>query len=305
MKLENLRGLKCFREIMALGSMTEAARSLGMSQPGMSRLLAALEAELGFKLFDRVNGRLQPNSRAQALYEEVDIALQGMERIGALAEDLQKLSAGHLRIVAPPTFAEGALVPVLADFQRLHPQLRISVLAHLRPTAMHMLAARAADCGIGKLPCEHPDIRVRGLLQTRVTCVLPPGHPLLAKPSLTPRDLADEPLILIGHSSTTRSRLLDVFRRHRVMPQARSETNNTSVACAMAEAGVGIALVDELLARNRRPDAAGFMRPLVPELSTEFGFLTARNAREDRTVEAFFAFYKSRLHPAEAMPAEH
>lgn len=55
-----MRGLESFREIMRMGSATAAARQLGLSQPAVSRLIAQLERELGFKVFHRVKGRLVP-----------------------------------------------------------------------------------------------------------------------------------------------------------------------------------------------------------------------------------------------------
>src|SRR3546814_7138004 len=90
MKLDNLKALEAFREIIRLGSATAAGRSLSLSQPAVSRLLGQFETELGFKLFHRSKGRLLPTSQALLLFEEVDLALQGVERISALAGDIRQ-----------------------------------------------------------------------------------------------------------------------------------------------------------------------------------------------------------------------
>ena len=127
MKLNNLKALESFREIMAAGSVTGAAQVLGMSQPAVSRLLAQLEGDLGFRVFDRVKGRLVPTAHALVLYEEVDMAFHGLERVRALAQDIVSINAGHLRVVAPPTFAEGPLVPVIASFMRAHPKIQVAM----------------------------------------------------------------------------------------------------------------------------------------------------------------------------------
>ncbi|MGP1664572.1 MAG: LysR family transcriptional regulator, partial [Rhodanobacter sp.] len=109
MKLDHIKTLEAFREIIQLGSVTAAARHLGLSQPAVSRLLAQFEADLGFKLFHRSKGRLVPTSQALLLFEEVDLALQGIERISVLAGDIRQTNVGQLRVVAPPSFAEGPL----------------------------------------------------------------------------------------------------------------------------------------------------------------------------------------------------
>jgi DNA-binding transcriptional LysR family regulator len=180
MRLDNIKTLEAFREIIQLGSVTAAARSLGFSQPAVSRLLAQFEAELGFKLFHRSKGRLLPTSQALMLFEEVDLALQGVERINVLAEDIRQTNAGQLRVVAPPSFAEGPLVKLVATFLTLHPKIHINIDSRTRPTVMKLVATRTADCGFGKLPLDHPGIRLRPLISSPTVCVLPPAHPLSA-----------------------------------------------------------------------------------------------------------------------------
>ena len=142
MRLDNIKTLEAFREIIQLGSVTAAARSLGFSQPAVSRLLAQFEAELGFKLFHRSKGRLLPTSQALMLFEEVDLALQGVERINVLAEDIRQTNAGQLRVVAPPSFAEGPLVKLVATFLTLHPKIHINIDSRTRPTVMKLVAIR-------------------------------------------------------------------------------------------------------------------------------------------------------------------
>ena len=92
MKLDHIKTLEAFREIIQLGSVTSAARALGLSQPAVSRLLAQFETGLGFKLFHRSKGRLLPTSQALLLYEEVDLALQGIElwRTGGLSLPMER-----------------------------------------------------------------------------------------------------------------------------------------------------------------------------------------------------------------------
>ncbi|MBK9393341.1 MAG: LysR family transcriptional regulator, partial [Uliginosibacterium sp.] len=79
------RHIEVFRAVMQSGSVTGAAGLLHTSQPTVSRELARLEQVLGFSLFDRVRGRLQPTARALALHDEVTRSFQGLERVMATA----------------------------------------------------------------------------------------------------------------------------------------------------------------------------------------------------------------------------
>jgi hypothetical protein len=89
MKL-NLRSLEAFRETMISGSVTAAAGRMGMTQPAVSRLIAQLETDAGFGLFYRDKGRLAPTPEALMLYEEVDLAFGGLERV----DDLVRVDDG-------------------------------------------------------------------------------------------------------------------------------------------------------------------------------------------------------------------
>lgn len=296
MRLDNIKTLEAFREIIQLGSVTAAARSLGFSQPAVSRLLAQFEAELGFRLFHRSKGRLLPTSQALMLFEEVDLALQGIERINVLAKDIRQTNAGQLRVVAPPSFAEGPLVKLVATFLTLHPKVHINIDSRTRPTVMKLVATRTADCGFGKLPLDHPGIRLRPLISSPTVCVLPPAHPLSAgKRAIGARELAGEPLILVGHrGGDTRMRISQAFQQAGVHPDVRLETHNVGAACALAAEGIGIAIVNELLSR-RSLWTGVCIRRFAPAIEQEYVFMSSANVRETPLTEAFYLHCRAAL----------
>lgn len=296
MKLDNLKALEAFREIIRLGSVTAAARGLGLSQPAVSRLLGQFETELGFKLFHRSKGRLLPTSQALLLFEEVDLALQGVERIRVLAKDIHQTNAGQLRIVAPPSFAEGPLVKLVATFLGLHPKIHINVDSRTRPTVMNLVATRTADCGFGKLPLDHPGIRLRPLISSPTVCVLPPEHRLSkGRRPIAPKDLAGEALILVGHrSGDTRMRISRAFQQAGVHPMVRLETHNVGAACALAAEGIGIAIVNELLSHHSLWTGV-CIRRFEPLIEQEYVFMSSANVRETPLTEAFYAHCRAIL----------
>ena len=98
----NLRSLECLRAVIVTGSATGAARQLGLTQPAVSRLLGVLERSIGFQLFERRKGRLVPTEEARTLCQEVDIALQSIDRVAQLARNLRNADFGELSIVSPP-----------------------------------------------------------------------------------------------------------------------------------------------------------------------------------------------------------
>ena len=87
------RQLEAFHAVVANGSMTRAA-ALMISQPAISRLVAALEESIGFPLFQRLSGRLRPTPEARYLFDEVELALAHLNHISRLTEDLQDQKRG-------------------------------------------------------------------------------------------------------------------------------------------------------------------------------------------------------------------
>lgn len=296
MKLDHIKTLEAFREIIRLGSVTAAARSLGLSQPAVSRLLAQFEADLGFKLFHRSKGRLSPTSQALLLFEEVDLALQGIERVSVLAGDIRQTNVGQLRVVAPPSFAEGPLVKLVATFLVKHPKIHINIDSRTRPTVMNLVATRTADCGFGKLPLDHPGIRLRPLISSPTVCVLPPSHRLAAGTrAIGAKDLVDEPLIMVGHrSGDTRVQISRAFQEAGVHPGVRVETHNVGAACALAAEGVGIAIVNELLSR-RSLWTGVCIRRFAPAIEQQYVFMSSANVPETPLTEAFYEHCRTSL----------
>lgn len=224
----------------------------------------------------------------------MDLAFLGFERVQVLARDVNQLNAGQLRIVAPPSFAEGPLVPIVKAFVTAHPKVRISLDSRTRPTTMNLIATRTADCGFGKLPIEHPGIRTRPLVVNDTVCALPRGHALARRRTVTPQDLADAELILIGRGGETRLLIEEAFRRAGVVPRVHLETHNVGAACAFAAAGAGIAIVNEMLARVYR-DRGIELRLFRPQILNEYVFMTSASVPETPLTDAFYQYCRAAL----------
>ena len=162
----SLRSLECFRQIIHSGSVTAAAQQMGLTQPAVSRMLGQLEQRTGFPLFQRFKGRLIPTEEALAYHQEVDIALQAVERLDELAINLGNANFGELSIVAPPSLAETILPPLIARFLADHPNVHVALESQPMETARDRVALRAADCGFVRLPIDHPGIKVHKLIRT-------------------------------------------------------------------------------------------------------------------------------------------
>lgn len=281
-----LRALTSFVEIIRTGSATAAGRNLGMTQPAVSRLLAQLESEVGFELFYRDRGRLVPTKDALVLAEEVDLALAGLQRVNTLIRDIATSATGKLKVVAPPSFAEGILPDLVAGFRTLHPGVRFNLDSRSTETTRAMIATRVADCGFMKLPLDTTDLDVEMLVSSGSACVLPNTHPLAACETLSPELLRGVPLILLGAGKRWRVQVDEAFALSGLRPTVAIETHTHGSACALAARGIGVAIVNALLAKSYIRDPLT-QRPFTPSIMHEYAFVTSALSRPSSLTAAF------------------
>jgi DNA-binding transcriptional LysR family regulator len=282
----NLRALDAFRLTMEHGSASAAARLLGVTQPAVSRLLAILEEEVGFELFAREKGRLVATVEAQLLAREVGQVLGRLDQIAMLARNLGEGTAGTLRIASPPSLIDGPLAHVLADFMRKHPQLRVSVWPRDARMVEEMVATRAVDCGFTRLPLERSDVRATVLTTNETVCVLPPRHRLAKLETIGPTDLAGVPLIMLLPGRPSRLAVDAAFERVGVRPHVQLATQTIGSACAFAAKGVGIAIVNGLMAPVYLRKGMQ-LRRFRPRVLHQYGFVTPRDAPLTKVTEVF------------------
>jgi len=133
--LMSLRQLEVFRAVMMTGSVSEAARLLTGAQPSISRVLQLAEDRIGFLLFERVRGRLSPTPEAKRIFEEVEAAYTGIQRVDDLIRALQEGRDGKVNVVCSPSLGVHVIPKAIARFNKLYPELQI----HFEPLSHNTL----------------------------------------------------------------------------------------------------------------------------------------------------------------------
>ncbi|CAN7739200.1 LysR family transcriptional regulator [Variovorax paradoxus] len=258
----NLRQIEVFRAVMLAGSVTDAARLLHVSQPGISRMLAHIELQLGLRLFERKKGRLLPTPEAQALYEEVSEVYGGIRRVTERAEELKSGARLSLRVLASPSTALVAVPRAVAALASEYPAARIYLETLPTREMLGRLILREADLAISTIPTGNALLASKPIGQWRLVCVFPRGHALSSKRLLRPRDVLNERLISFSRDTPQGRVIADWCASIKVEPASSVEVRSGQMACALAASGAGIAIVDDLTARACRSDELDF-RPIL------------------------------------------
>ena len=243
------RHIEVFRAIMLAGGVTGAAGLLFTSQPTVSRELARLEQLLGYALFERAQGRLRPNARALALWDEVQRSWQGLDRVIERAATLGRPQGARISVLSMPALSHALLPAALARMQAAHGPVAVSVATQEAPLLQEWMAAQRYDLGLveqGEVP---PGVRAVALPPVDEVAVLPAQHPLAGKKRLQPRDFADLPFISLADGDPYRAQIDQVFAQASVARQMLLETHSAVAVCAMVQQGLGVAIVNPLTAR--------------------------------------------------------
>ena len=188
------RHIEVFRAVMTAGSVTSAAALLHSSQPTVSRELARLEQLLGYPLFERLQGRLRPNARALALWDEVQRSWQGLERVVERAVALGQSHEAQLSVLCLPALAHALLPGAIARMLKAQPQLRVSITPQESPLLEEWMSAQRFDLGLSEQAATPPGVQAVPLLTLDEVAVLPAGHALAAQAVLQVQDFANQPL---------------------------------------------------------------------------------------------------------------
>lgn len=295
-----LRQLEAFRATSDAGSVTKAAEKLGVSQPAVSRLLSDFSTSVGFDLFTRRRGGLEPTSDSRYLLEEVKRILERLDHLDDLRRDLTERKRGHIRIACLPGFATSHLPEVLVQFLKARPGVTVSLEPDRPERILEWIIGEQYECGLTDGFFGHPATHNQDL-SIRSVCILPKGHPLGKKSEIEPRDLAGERMIHTRRDSQFYQQLSRAFTESGEEINSLVEVRQFTTACTMVHKGVGAAVVSAIDAEAFRPTGI-VIRPFRPNVSHRLSILQPASGPSSPIVLDFIDEFVASLRPFLAEP---
>lgn len=259
--------LDVFISIVQLGSVTAAAAQLAMSQPSVSKSLALIEQQMGFSLFERYKGKMQPTPEARELYKEALRVHQDRLRFERFVDHLRQYRVGQLRVCATPALALNMLPRAVARFRQAFPDYGVVADMCLNNEIEAAVEGGRYDLGFMVKPGHEPEDNRLAVSRGEMVCVLPEQHPLAQQAEVRWQDISPRELVFI----TTDARLVAMiaeevpaFRQRQV---AAVETNRYSMAINLVRHGNNsVTIVDRFSLQGI--DTAGLavrsFRPALP-----------------------------------------
>lgn len=240
-------GFEAFVAIVDEGSVTAAARRLGIPRATLSRTLSALEASLGVRLLHRTTRRMALTPAGETLYRT---ARRVVDEAAAVREEVARLDdvpRGLLRLTVPGGTDGARLGSLLTAFLDRWPAVSLEVLA----TGRHVdLAAEGYDAGLRGGVVRDPSLIARSVWRTRTLCVASPSYLAQRGVPAVPADLVDHNALVGMAGGEVAERSWPVREGGAVRVSGRLATNDLVMRWLAAREGRGIALLPEALVRD-------------------------------------------------------
>jgi DNA-binding transcriptional LysR family regulator len=260
-------GVSVLAAVVETGNFVKAAEALGLTQSGVSRAVARLEARVGVRLFDRTPRAVSLTDEGRRFHAQVAPLLAGLEEAASEAAGAAHSVRGRLKVNADPWFARLVLAPRLLGFLDAHPQLSLELL--IRDT-LGDLVSEGFDVAVRFGEPEPSGLIARKLLETRIfTCASPAYLASRGRPE-HPHDLVLHECLLFRDPASGRPFVWEFQRAGKVLEvkvTGRLVLNDLATKLTACAAGHGIAQafefgLDPLL-------ASGELVQILPEWAEE------------------------------------
>jgi len=244
-------------------NLTEAAKALHTSQPGVSKAIIELEHELGIDIFARHGKRLKRITEpGQHVLKSIEVIMREIGNLKRIGEQYSAQDSGTLSIATTHTQARYVLPVPVAKLRDLYPHVNISLHQGSPDQVAKMLLDDTADMGMAtESLAAYEELVTLPCYEWQHMLVVTPDHPLAKKKHLHLEDISKEPLITYHPSFTGRIRIDAAFASKKLHPRIALEAIDSDVIKTYVRLGLGVGIVAEMAVKD---DLAGDLiaRPL-------------------------------------------
>jgi LysR family cys regulon transcriptional activator len=244
-------------------NLTDTAKALYTSQPGISKAILELEEELGIDIFVRHGKRLKRITEpGQQVLKSIEVILRELANLKRIGEEFSKQDAGRLSIAATHTQARYVLPEPIAQLRKRFPKVVVSLHQGTPEQVAGMLMDDTADIGLAtESLAEFEELVTLPCYEWQHMVAMRADHALASTERLTLEQLAGEPLISYHPSFTGRKRIDQAFEQRRLTPTIALEAIDSDVIKTYVRIGLGIGIVAEMATRDEPPGSELVFKP--------------------------------------------
>ncbi len=289
----NFKLLATFLAVAEHSSFRKAAEQMFLSMPAVSMQIKQLEEQLGVALFQRTTRKVELTREGEQLMISARKAVAELESGLAGIQQTADVQHGHLSFGCVPTVAGSLLPRVLLEFAKKYPGITVNVRELSHRELVEAVRRREVDFGIGPIPEKKGELEFAPVFVDEYMALLPKAHETSAgkagmtantklgtstavrsSDSITLRELSKLPLLTLWTSTLFREHMDAALQSSGLQPQRNYEFTHVSTLVAMAEAGLGVAVLPGVAVPAKTKLRA--MRITSPALTRTVGIVTIR-----------------------------
>jgi len=245
-------------------NLTETAKALFTSQPGISKAILELEAELGIDIFARHGKRLRRVTEpGREVLKSIELIMREVGNLKRIGEEFSMQDAGTLSIATTHSQARYFLPEPVAQLRKRFPKVNISLHQGSPEQVARMVIEEVADLGLATESLAGRDELVTlPCYEWRHVVVMPTGHPLAQVERISLEDLAMWPLVSYHPSFSGRTRVDQAFAARQLKPNIVLEAIDADVIKTYVRIGLGVGIVSEFAVRDDPPNGDLVSRPV-------------------------------------------
>ncbi|NEU26668.1 LysR family transcriptional regulator [Paenibacillus polymyxa] len=242
----DIKALKTFQMIVNYGSFMRAAEALNYAQSTVTMQIQKLESDLGVQLIER-GKKIKLTEAGRMLYEQSLHIVKDMEQLQENMENLQRGTAGDIRIGVTEPTASYRLPEILKRFLTHYPHIRVSVEFGNTPTLSERILQGDVDIALCSAPDLGSELYFEPLFKENFVVLMPEHHPLAEKEYIGPADLQGYRLLITSSICPYRRKLEMVMKEYGITTLNTMEIGSMTALKSYVECELGIALVPQIL----------------------------------------------------------
>nr|WP_281351299.1 LysR family transcriptional regulator [Sneathiella litorea] len=257
-----MREIRNFVAVAERMNVSVAAKEVNLSQPALSRQIQSLEKKLGVSLFERIGKRILLTAEGEEFLGHAAELLDKAQELINRAHGMEKGHSGLLRVGASPQTIAWLISPAMAEFREIRPNVKLIVSEGHNDELVEMIEHGAVHISIACLGINNVLVGKK-LFTAQLYAVLPLGHPLEQRKTITISEIASDILLILSRGFLTRHIFDQTCAAHGIRPKILLESDSTHTLISLAKDGHGIAIVS-----SSAGDTAGRTRtiPIVSDL---------------------------------------
>lgn len=262
-----LQALRYFVEVVRQGGFTRASQTLHVTQPAISKMVKALEEELGTPLLLRENRQVTLTQAGRLLLDRAQAVLDSLHVAKEEVLELAALRRGRLRMGMPPIVGVAFFAQLLAEFHRTYPGIELALREEGSHQIEKLIADRELDVGAVLLPTDEKTFATMPFVQDELRVVVQAKHPLGRRRAVALRELSELPFVLYRPEFALHGHVLEACRQSGFQPTVVSENSHWDFIAALVAADIGVAFLPMTICHQldrRQVRSVPLKDPVIP-----------------------------------------